>query len=190
MSTYPPPPPLSQPAAPQGPAGGVTGPPPPRQAGQQAPAASSTSAAPTGPNLRPPTPVGGARWKAAEQQGLLHLFVTSGGVQQVDTMHGVSDVVHCDHIIAFTPEGAVRWERQAVFGAVLTQQLALGGQIVGTVGQGVAQQGRSAPWMVLDPTPEQTAWVEAQWAHLFDPSGRPLPPVAEEGKVYSPEEPF
>ena len=133
------------------------------------------------PVIRAAAPPGGARWRAESHVDEFHLFVVGrGGIQEVDTKFGMSKVVHCDAIIAWNVDGkAVRYDSQPVFGAVLVGQLGQGGHVAGTIGQGVAQPGRNAPWMILEATPEQLDWVRNEWASLHDADGGWAVPLAE-----------
>ena len=143
----------------------------------------SGAASPTSvPPIRSAPPPGGARWRAVEQDGYLHLFIVgSGGIQQIATQYGESPVVHCDHIVRWNDQGeAIRWDSQPVFGAVLTSQLAAGGVVAGTVGKGTAQPGQNPPWMILEATTEQLDWIRSQWSSIHDANGVLVVPHAEE----------
>ena len=159
----------------------ATTPPPSRN---QVPGAATTLSVPP---IRSAPPPGGARWRAVENDGYLHLFIVgSGGIQQVSTQYGESPVVHCDHIVRWNDSGAaVRWDSQPVFGAVLTSQLSAGGVVAGTIGRGTAQPGQNPPWMILEATTEQLDWIRSQWTEIHDANGVLVVPHAEETSASS-----
>ena len=143
------------------------------------------------------TGYGGGSWRAADHAGEFHLFVIDGEqVQKVDTTHGVRDLVRAKHIIIWNEGGvASRIDDAVVFGAVLTQQLSGKDYRWGVIGQGAAQPGRNAPWVILDPPEELTAWLREEWPNLWDANGAPVAPLLDDeaviaGRVARGEEPF
>lgn len=153
------------------------------------------AAAPGRRQFTPPAPISSTSWRAKDFQGLLHVFCTDGGRQQVTTKHGDRETVKCEDIVVFCTDGTVlRFPDQPVFGAVLVNQLDTRGLVVGTIGQGVAEAGRNAPWVIVEPSEDQMAWVQNAWGQLTDAAGNltlePSTPEEVEAQVHQNEDPF
>ena len=138
---------------------------------------------------------GGPKWKAAEQQGLLHLFFLGvGGIQQVQTEHGESSAMQVDHVVRWNRDGVpCRWDNQLIFGAVLTQQLGTSKTryVAGVISKGQSTgSGRNAPWVLKDASEEQLAWIRQLWSSLYDGAGNLVVPEATDEDKYAAEEPF
>jgi len=144
------------------------------------------------------TGYGGAMWRAADHEGLFHLFVIDGEQRQtVDTQHGPSECVRAAHVVVWRDDGApVRYSDVPVFGAYLTGQLSGHDYRWGELGKGAAERGKNAPWVILDPTDEQTDWLRGEWGGLWDESGGCTVALADPaaggvgGPRESDEEPF
>ena len=152
-------------------------PPPPGRSGPTPP-----GGAPARRQFTPPAPISSVNWRAADFQGLIHVFSTDGRKQTVATKHGERETVQCDDVVVFCSDGSVlRFPAQPVFGAVITQQLTAGGLVVGVVGQGVAEAGRNAPWVIVEPDEAQMAWVQEAWGSITDAQGNlTVEPATEE----------
>lgn len=100
---------------------------------------------------RPADPSGGEFWKPADHSGRLHLFLA--GRQQVDEKE--QEYVAATSIVVLdADDGVQEWQDARVYQTVLRRQLAgsTGDYVLGRLGQGTASGGRSAPWILTDPT--------------------------------------
>lgn len=124
---------------------------------------------------RPTSSGGGDQWDKGAHVDHLHLFVAADGftADDVDTSYGVSPAVKVDAVVCC--DCVQLWDDQLIFGAALVPRLDGNepGVVVGRLGQGLAKPGRSAPWVLDDPTDDDLAAAEAfleQYATVL-PSG-------------------
>ena len=99
-----------------------------------------------------PSP-GGDKWDRPAHLDHLHLFLADEFVaKQVDTSFGETAAVHVDHVVCVDDREI--WADLLIFGAALVPRLDGCDPyvVVGRLGQGLAKEGRSAPWTLDDPT--------------------------------------
>lgn len=108
-----------------------------------------------------PSP-GGGQWDKQFHLDHLHVFIANGGfsAEDVETSFGTSGAIKCDHIVCVGCREVI--DDQLVFGAALVPRLdgAESNIVVGRLGQGLAKPGRSAPWVLDDPTDDDLATAE------------------------------
>jgi hypothetical protein len=99
----------------------------------------------------PPASTQGISWQ--DSKGALLLISPLSIETGVSTVHGPTDAIRADIVNLDTGE---TFTDVLVFPKVLQGQLRskLGGKVLGRLGQGVAKPGQSAPWTLVDFTPD------------------------------------
>lgn len=106
----------------------------------------------------PSSPSNGDRVELAKLNGAL-LYITVRALQRdVQTMHGPTDAITCDIAVLDGPNKGETFEDALIFPKMLVSQLspAVGAAdpaVLARLGQGIAKPGKSAPWMLTEPTP-------------------------------------
>lgn len=104
--------------------------------------------------------VGGDGPKIADVEGeLVILRPTEAEEGQIETDYGTADVRAVDILVLTGDLKSDVWQRTLLFGVVLRQQAdaayRVGKPLVGVVGKGDAKPGKSAPWLIEEPTSAQ-----------------------------------
>ncbi len=100
---------------------------------------------------RPADPSGGEFWKPADHSGRLHLFLAGGAsVDEKEQEYVAATTI----VVLDADDGVQEWTDARVYQTVLRRQLAgsTGDYVLGRLGQGTATPGKSAPWILTDPT--------------------------------------
>jgi hypothetical protein len=86
--------------------------------------------------------------------GALLLFDVKEVAHDITTAFGPTDAVRADVAVLDGSQAGETFNDTLVFPKVLQSQLrpALGGKVLGRLGQGQAKPGQSAPWVLSDPT--------------------------------------
>lgn len=79
--------------------------------------------------------------------------------KDVNTTLGVKDAIRADVYVVDGPLAGTEYVQTLIFPSVLQGQLRpnLGKMVLGRLGQGVAKPKQDPPWLLLDPTPADTA---------------------------------
>jgi hypothetical protein len=97
--------------------------------------------------------------KIADLEGALVICKPEADEVEMSTDFGDTTARPSQLLVVTGPLAADQWQDCLLFGAGLKAQAGAaarsGKPIVGVVGRGVAKPGRSAPWLFLDPTPDQ-----------------------------------
>lgn len=107
-----------------------------------------------------PSGLGGSSLKVADLQGKLIVLRATGNEREMTTAQGVG-VARPAQVLVIGESDV--WQDLLIFAKGLLAQLGRAGgkPVVGVLGQGQAQPGRNAPWLVLDATPEQHAQAKS-----------------------------
>lgn len=109
-------------------------------------------------------PLNDGFFKVADNENALVIIRPLRFETAVNTQHGPTDVLYCDVWAVTGPNAGDHWSDAWITQAVLTRQLKpkQGQLVIGTIGKGQAQSGKSAPWMLTDPTEaDMKAGIEA-----------------------------
>jgi len=109
------------------------------------------------------------------------LLLLDVGSLEVDiqTQYGSADAVRCDVWVLDGPLAHTGWENTLAWGTVLITQLSprQGQKVCARLAYGTAKAGRSAPYILTDPTPEDLAKA-TQWDQQRNAPQPPVPVVA------------
>lgn len=114
----------------------------------------------------------GGGFRINENLGLLGVFTATSDAYSMETSLGKSDAVDFD-VLVVNPglNGNYQVGEKAsgtVFNIAVRSQLLRARRqdqaVIGVIGLGEAAKGKSAPWILADPTPEQRKAAEAIWA--------------------------
>lgn len=110
----------------------------------------------------PTMPGTGDRVDLKELNGSLLYISVKELVKDVVTEYGPTDAIRCDVAVLDGTKKAESYTDTLIFPSVLVGQLksAVGSvdpNIVGRLGQGLAKPGRSAPWILNEPTQDDLA---------------------------------
>lgn len=116
-------------------------------------------------------------FKVADNENALVIIRPLRFEAGVSTQHGPTDVLYCDIWAVDGPNAGEHWSDAWVTQALLTRQLKpkQGQLVIGRIGKGTPQPGKSAPWMLIDATETDmaagiTAWEKIQAGAFTKPS--------------------
>lgn len=122
---------------------------------------------------QPAAPSSGDSLNWASLNGALLLVEPTGVQQNIQTVHGLTDAVAATVSVLDGPLKGTVYGSALVFPKVLQSQLSaqLGQMVLGRLGQGAAQPGKSAPWQLQGSTPADqqvgAAFVQARQSGQF-----------------------
>ena len=104
----------------------------------------------------------------ADLNGSLLLFTVHEETGEINTVHGAATAIRAD-VAAL--DGALKGETytdRLIFPKVLKNQLrtSIGGMVLGRLGQGEKQPGKTPPWQLAAATPEEKATGTKYLAHI------------------------
>lgn len=105
----------------------------------------------------PSAPTSGDKVELAKLKGaLLHITVKSLQ-RDIQTLHGMADAISCTIAVLDGDHKGDVYEDTLIFPKILVSQLApavgtLDPAVLARLGQGIAKPGKSAPWVLQDPT--------------------------------------
>ena len=110
----------------------------------------------------PAAPGSGEKVDLKELNGALLFINVKALKRDIETSFGTTDAIACDIAVLDGPKKGETIDDALIFPRVLVGQLtsAVGSAdpvIVGRLGQGLAKPGKSAPWVLNDPTPDELA---------------------------------
>ena len=103
----------------------------------------------------------GINW--TDLNGSLLLFTVKSQEHGIETAYGSSDAVRADVTVIDGDLAGTEYGDTLVFPKVLQSQLrpAIGGKVVGRLGQGEAKKGQSAPWKLAAATDDEKKAAQA-----------------------------
>ena len=125
-----------------------------------------------------PAAANGDEFKPAAHKGELLLIDVLEHVETITTEFGEARPIRCNIAVLDGEHKGDVAEDTLLFGVALINSLKgkVGKKVLGRLGQGVAKPGRSAPWLLDDPTEDDKAtarkyltWVAEQAAASSDP---------------------
>lgn len=120
-------------------------------------------------------PSGGITW--ADHSGKLLVIEPLALETGIATTFGTADAVRANVYVLTGPGDSEDFEDTLVFPKVLAGQLkrSIGAKVVGRLGQGNAKAGQSAPWLLLEATPDDMEKAQA-WLAARKPVTSAAPP--------------
>lgn len=118
---------------------------------------------------QPAAPGGGIEW--ATHKGALLLVEPTSFESGVNTKFGVNDAVKANVHVIEGPGAGESYEDTLIFPKLLVSQTKsmVGRKVLGRLGQGDAKSGQSAPWLLLEASPEDIKKAEA-WVSQHAPT--------------------
>lgn len=99
--------------------------------------------------------------KVSDLEGELVILRPAPAEQSYTTSLGETSARPATVMVVTGPKSGSDWKQIVLFGAGLKAQagqaVTNGKPLVGVIGKGTASPGKSAPWLVVEPTPDQLA---------------------------------
>lgn len=125
-------------------------------------------------------------FKSSDYNGHLIIVENIGAPYRTNTNFGETDAIKADVTVLTDPAGPKEFRQTQVFGAAMVGTLSrasTGAQVLGRIGQGVAKQGQSAPWVINPWNPGDEVFAQsyveqrnaARAAQQFQPAPQPAP---------------
>lgn len=111
---------------------------------------------------QPSAPTTGDKIELKDVTGALLYFTVKELKRDVETVHGLSDMILCDVAVLDGDKKGTTYTDTGIFPKLLVGQLkgvvgSVDPVIVGRLGQGLANPGKSAPWILNTPTADDLA---------------------------------
>lgn len=107
------------------------------------------------------------RSRVQDHEGSLVLLQRTGPPVTLATVHGEASATPARLLIV--DDDVDGWMESLVFPVMLQAAIKDDSPVLGVVGRGDARPGKSAPWVLHDPTPEQVEKAEKVWAANEEP---------------------
>lgn len=109
----------------------------------------------------PSAPGDGITW--GDHKGALLLIDVKSVESGVQTVHGLTDPVRADVTVIDGPGAEKTYDDTLIFPKLLIAQTKnqVGQKVLGRLGQGNQKPGQSAPWLLLEATPDDIGKAEA-----------------------------
>lgn len=122
----------------------------------------------TSPYAAPAAPGSGDRLEWSEHNGALLLFEVLGTKEGIATQHGTADAVAVNVAVLDGQHKGAQHRDVLVFPKVLCSQLrpSVGQKVLGRLGQGEKKAGKSAPWTLTAPTPDDVTTAQKFEAYI------------------------
>lgn len=125
-----------------------------------------------------PTPANGDEFKPAEHKGALLLIDVIEHCDTMTTEFGEARPIRCNVAVLDGEHKGNTADDTLLFGVALINLLKgkVGKKVLGRLGQGVAKPGRSAPWLLAEPTEDDKVTARKYLSFIAEQTPKPEMP--------------